>query len=301
MVVSAGALDRDAISGAAAGGAASRAHIETYYDQTWKDYRFLWLNRKNLAFHFGYHDVTTRGHADALLNTNRTLAARAGVGPDQRVLDAGCGVGGSALWLARHCGAEVVGVTLVRSQVAQARRLAAAQGLAARVLFTQADYTRTPFAAASFDIVWALESLCHARDKAAFYREAARLLRSGGRLVVAEYMRAARPLPAAGERMMREWVDGWVIPDLDTPAEHVGHATAARLVRVAVDDFTPRARPSLRRLYRIAFATYPFALTARILRLRSATQHGNVIAALRQYQALEKGYWMYGVLSAAKE
>jgi cyclopropane fatty-acyl-phospholipid synthase-like methyltransferase len=278
-----------------------RERIEAYYDQTWKDYRFLWLNRKNLAFHFGYHDGTTRGHADALLNTNRTLAARAGVGPGQRVLDAGCGVGGSALWLARQCGAEVVGVTLVRSQVAQARRLAAAHGVAARVLFAQADYTRTPFPGASFDVVWALESLCHAPGKAAFYREAARLLRPSGRLVVAEYMRAARPLPVAGEQMVREWVDGWVIPDLDTPAEHAAHATAAGLARVVVDDFTPRARPSLRRLYRIAFSTYPFALTARILRMRSATQHGNVIAALRQYQALEKGYWMYGVLSATKE
>ena len=285
----------------AAGANEPRRRIEAYYDQTWKDYRFLWLNRRNLAFHFGYHDATTRGHAAALLNTNRTLAARAAIQPGYRVLDAGCGVGGSGLWLARHCGAEVVGVTLVRSQVAQACRLAAAQGLAEHALFVQADYTCTPFAPASFDAVWALESLCHAPDKAAFYREAARLLRPGGRVVVAEYMRAARPLPQAGEPMVREWLDGWAIPDLDTPDEHVQHATAAGLVQVTIENFTPRARPSLRRLYRIAVATYPFALTARLLRIRSATQHGNVIAAVRQYQALQQGFWLYGVLSATKE
>lgn len=277
-----------------------RRHIEAYYDQTWKDYRFLWLNRRNLAFHFGYHDAGSRSHAAALLNTNRTLAARAGIQAGHRVLDAGCGVGGSGLWLTRHCEAEVVGVTLVRSQVLQACHLAAAQGLAHRAVFVQADYTRTPFPNASFDVVWALESLCHAPDKASFYREAARLLRPGGRLVVAEYMRAVRPLSELGERMVREWLDGWAIPDLDTPDEHVAYATACGLATVTLENFTPRARPSLRRLYRIAVASYPFALTARVLRMRSATQHGNVIAALRQYQALEDGLWLYGVLSATK-
>jgi len=277
-----------------------RRRIEAYYDQTWRDYRFLWLNRQNLAFHFGYHDAGTRSHAAALLNTNRTLAARAAIQAGHRVLDAGCGVGGSGLWLARHCEAEVVGVTLVRSQVLQACHLAATQGLAHRAVFVQADYTRTPFPNASFDAVWALESLCHAADKASFYREAARLLRPGGHLVVAEYMRASRQLPAPAERMVREWLDGWAIPDLDTPDEHVAHATAAGLTTVALENFTARARPSLRRLYRIAVASYPFALTARMLRMRSATQHGNVVAALRQFQALERGLWSYGVLSATK-
>jgi len=278
-----------------------RRRVETYYEQTWNDYRFLWLNRQNLAFHFGYHDATTYSHAAALLNTNRTLAARAAIQAGQRVLDAGCGVGGSGLWLARYCGATVVGVTLVRSQVAQARRLAAAHDLAECAVFLQADYTRTPLATATFDAVWALESLCHTPDKAAFYREAARLLRPGGRLVIAEYMRTARPLDDAGEHTIREWLDGWAIPDLDTPAEHEQHAVAAGLTQVEVENFTTPARPSLRRLYRIAVATYPFAWMARRLRLRSATQHGNVIAAVRQYQALERGLWLYGILSASKE
>lgn len=279
----------------------ARSTIERYYDQTWKDYRFLWLNKRNLAFHFGYHDDTTRGHADALLNTNRILAMRSAIAPGERVLDAGCGVGGSSLWLARHHGVKAVGVTLVGSQVTQAQRLASGQGLVGQALFVQADYTRTPFADATFDVVWALESLCHAADKPAFYRDAARLLRPGGRLVVAEYMRAARPLPGTGEAFLHSWLSGWAIPDLDTPEEHGAHARAAGLVDVAVEDFTARARPSLRRLYRIARASYPFATLACWLRIRSTTQQGNVVAALRQYQALERRYWLYGIVSARKE
>src|SRR5262249_271664 len=151
--------------------------ISAYYDETWLDYRLLWLDRNNLSVHFGYADSTVHSHAESLLNMNYVLAERAGIWAGQRVLDAGCGVGGRSLWLAEPRGGGVLGITPAASQVARARRFAATRNLADRVAFEQADYTRAPFPDASFDVIWALESLCHALDKAAFYREAARLLR----------------------------------------------------------------------------------------------------------------------------
>jgi cyclopropane fatty-acyl-phospholipid synthase-like methyltransferase len=274
--------------------------IVAYYDETWLDYRLLWLNRDNLSVHFGYADATTRGHADALLNMNRVLADRVGIRPGEHVLDAGCGVGGSSIWLAQERGAEVVGITPVFSQVARARRFAARRGLAGRARFEQADYARTGFPDASFDVVWSLESLCHAPEKAAFYREAARLLRPRGRLVVAEYIRTARPLDATGERVLHEWLDGWAIPDIDTRDEHLAHMQAAGLADIRFDDVTAHTRPSLRRLYRMTSWAYPLAVLIRALGVRSAVQHGNVVGSLRQYQALERGLWFYGIISAAK-
>ncbi len=82
---------------------------------------------------------------------NRALADRIGMRPGQRVLDAGCGVGGSALWLAREGGVEVVGVTLVASQVERARRFAAEVGMAERVTFALDDYASRSFPAGAFD------------------------------------------------------------------------------------------------------------------------------------------------------
>jgi tocopherol O-methyltransferase len=277
-----------------------RDAVVAYYDQTWLDYRLLWLNRRTLSVHFGYTDATTRGHADALLNMNRVLANRAGIQPGARVLDAGCGVGGSSIWLAQTRGALVVGITPVASQVARARGFAAACKLGDQIAFEQADYTNTPFPAASFDVVWALESVCHAPGKAAFYREAARLLRPGGRLVLAEYIRAARPLSARGEQLLHQWLDGWAIPDLDTRAEHLAHAAAAGLVDARIDDITAHTRPSLRRLYQLTRWCYPLALTGRAVGIRSAIQHGNVIGSICQYQALDRGLWFYGIIAATK-
>jgi tocopherol O-methyltransferase len=272
--------------------------IVGYYDETWIDYRMLWLNPDNLAVHFGYTDERTRGHTDALTNMNRVLADRVDIQPGERVLDAGCGVGGSSLWLARERGARCVGITLAPRQVAMARHYAARRGLSGSVQFQVADFTATPFPAGSFDVVWAIESLCHAADKAAFYREAARLLRPGGRVVVADFIRVARPLDPVGERLLREWLSGWAVPDIDTSGEHLDHLAAAGFAGIRLDDATAHTRPSLRRLYRMAYWTYPLAVLGRVTGIRSPVQHGNVIASLRQYQALCHGAWFYGILSA---
>ncbi len=274
--------------------------IVGYYDETWLDYRILWLNKDNLAVHFGYTDESTRSHTDALKNMNRVLADRVRIQPGERVLDAGCGVGGSSLWLATERGAEVVGITLAARQAAMARDNAIRRGVTDRVQFEVADFTATPFPDASFDVVWAVESMCHAPRKAAFYREAARLLRPGGRVVVADFVRAARPLDSTGERLLHEWLDGWAVPDIDTPGEHLAHLASAGFADPRLDDVTTHTRPSLRRLYRMAYWTYPLAVLGRVTGVRSEVQHGNVIASIRQYQALRRDAWFYSILSATK-
>lgn len=274
--------------------------IIDYYDETWGDYRLLWLNHDDLAVHFGYTDENTHSHTDALKNMNRVLAERVAIQPGERVLDAGCGVGGSSLWLAQERDAEVVGITPVASQVARARRYATERGLADRVRFEQADFTATSFPNAGFDVVWAIESLCHAPSKAAFYREAFRLLRPGGRVIVADFVRADRPVDELSERLLHEWLDGWAVPDIDTPEEHLAHLAESGFTDARLDDVTAHTRPSLRRLYRMAYYTFPLAVIARTLRIRSAVQHKNVIASVRQYQALRRKAWFYSITSATK-
>jgi tocopherol O-methyltransferase len=272
--------------------------IVGYYDETWLDYRLLWLNKDNLAVHFGYTDDSTGSHTDALKNMNRVLADRVQIQPGERVLDAGCGVGGSSLWLATERKVEVVGITLATKQVEMARGHATRRGLSDRVHFEVADFTATPFPEASFDIVWAVESLCHAPRKAAFYQEAARLLRPGGRVVVADFVRVARPVDPVGEQLLHEWLEGWAVPDIDTAGEHLAHLAAAGFTDPRLDDVTVHTRPSLLRLYRMAYWTYPLAVLGRITGIRSNVQHGNVVASIRQYQALRHGAWFYSILSA---
>ena len=274
------------------------AHLRAYYDETWLDYRWLWLNQRNLAIHFGYWDAQTRSHAEALINMNRVLAHAAGITPGMRILDAGCGVGRSATWLAQTCAVQVVGITPVPTQVDRARHAAARQGVADRVTFDQQDYTSTTYLDGSFDVVWALESVCHAVDKQAFAQEARRLLRPGGRLVIADYIRTERPHTPQGERLLQSWLSGWAIPDVATGDELVAWTRAAGFQDVQLRDVTWHVQPSLRRLYRIAAPLYPGESLLYALGVRSRAQHGNARGARDQYRALRRGLWFYGMLRA---
>src|SRR5439155_1150692 len=141
------------------------------------------------------------------------------------------------------------------------------------------------------DVVWAVESICHAADKAAFYREARRLLRPGGRLGIVEYMRTQRPLPDQGEARLRSWLSGWAIPDIATAAEHRGSAATSGFDNVVLIDITSQVRRSLGRLHRMASLAWPAALLLRALRIRSVAQHGNVRGARDQFRALRAGLW----------
>jgi tocopherol O-methyltransferase len=275
--------------------------IRAYYDETWLDYRLFWLSPSNYAIHFGYWDATTRTHAQALNNLNAALARRIGIRRGQRILDAGCGVGGSAIWLAKTSGVEVVGITPVLSQVERAQRFAREQQVSNLVSFQQADYTRTSFPDASFDVVWAVESVCHAADKRAFYTEASRLLKPGGRLGVVEYMRTARPLPPQDEALLQSWLSGWAIPDLATAEEHQHWATASGFVHLELANITPQVSPSLRRLHRLASVAWPGAVLVHAMRLCSEVQYGNIRGACVQYRALNRALWFDGMFTARRE
>ena len=276
------------------------SRINEYYDRAHIDYRLVWTSRRELAYHFGYFDERVRSHRQSLLRINEVMADLARLTPGARVLDAGCGVGGSSVWLAREHRAEVVGIALGERQLRRASAYAHLHGVSARVSFVAADYAQTPFPAASFDLVWAQESLCHAPDKRSFYTEAARLLRPGGRVILAEFVRAGRHLGAESERILRAWLDGWAIPDLDTCTEHLAAVERAGFEPATVRDVTSNVLPSLRRLFRLAWLGVPVDLVLHRLGLRDAAQHGNVMAAFRQFQAVRRRAWFYGLLCARK-
>lgn len=274
--------------------------IIRYYEKTRFDYRIAWLNEDDQAVHFGFYDRHARTHRAALLNTNRIMAERARLQPGQLILDAGCGNGGSSLWLAANYGLEAVGITPVPHQVETARREADKRGLSAACTFIEGDYCQTPLETGAIDAIWACESLCHAADKAAFYREAARVLRPGGRIVLAEYLRYARNLTAREESLLQDWLHRWAIPDIDSPAEHRRDLLAAGFEHIEVEDFTRYAFISLKNLYLISrrwlwanYLLYP-------LGLRSREQHNNIVGSIRQFQGLRRGLWFYGLITARK-
>ena len=274
--------------------------VHTYYNGTGFDYRAVWnRRRRDVAVHFGYYDEQADRHAEALDNLNRVMADFAGICPGERVLDAGCGFGNAAFWLAAQRGAQVTGVNIVAGQI-EACRKHAARLSGPGPDFVCADYCNMPFPDASFDVVWACESVCHAESKAAFYREAFRVLKPGGRLVLAEYLRSTRPLSPASEQLLSDWLRPWAIPDIDTAEEHRAAAGLAGFKNTEIRDITPNMRVSLRNLHEISSRWLPLGRFFNKLGWVSDVRIGNARASVRQYEALLEQAWHYGLLKAEK-
>lgn len=286
--------------GAASGDPAYVEPIVTYYDGTWFDYRVVWM--RNLGMHWGYWDDETRNHAQSLTNMSKALASLTELKSGMRVLDAGCGVGGPALWLAGTYGVDVVGVTLSQVQLARARRYASKRGLSHLASFQIADFTALPHKDATFDVVWAQESVCHvpAEAKQAFLREAFRVLRPGGILLMEDWFRIGRPYTAEGEHLMHDWLSGWAIDDLATEEEICGWSSAAGFTEPTLRNITPNAFRSIRRLYRLAFWLSPGALLLKAMHLRSDVEQANLRSARLQWRAYQRNLWLVGLFTARK-
>lgn len=277
-----------------------RKAIVNYYDNTRLDYRWLWLNKKNRSVHFGYYNEGINSHSEALVNLNKVMADKAGIKSTDIVLDAGCGQGGSALWIAEQYKAKVEGITLVPHQVKIAQQSARRRNLDHLSNFSEQDYCQTTFKDESFDVVWACESMCHAEDKAAFYREASRLLKPGGRLICADYVRTQRPLSENGEALLHTWLDGWSIKDLDTKQEHEQHMQSSLFKDIQIQDVTLNTRPSLQHLHSMSSKLWGLGKILRGIGLRNDVNHGNQFGSIKQYEALEQKLWYYGMISAVK-
>jgi len=281
--------------------AAHNKQIVNYYDQNYTASRWMWTNSRALALHFGYWEETTRTDFEAQLNTNRQLALRAGLTPGQKVLDAGCGIGGSAIWMAETYDVEVFGITLSADQVRRATENASRRGMSQRVKFSQQDYTKIDVAAESFDVVWALESVSCALDKREFFTEAFRVLKPGGRVTLSDGFRRQRPFATQEEEvLMAQFLKGWALPDLATPDELITPAKAAGFEQVQFQDESKRAEPSMRRLYEIGRWSAPIARFLGALKLVDSLAIQCAQGSRDQYLAYQRGLCGYAFFSASK-
>jgi cyclopropane fatty-acyl-phospholipid synthase-like methyltransferase len=173
------------------------------------------------------------------------------VNGESMLIDLGCGMGSIARSVARYYSRSMIkGITLVPSQVRIASELNANENLADRIEVLRGDYVRLAMADRSADGAWAVESACYAQghDKDDLIREMARVLKTGGRFVVADcFIKCPeQQLNTIVRRCYRTACDDWALvemPEVD--------AFVAALRRHGFQDIISKIYPGewLRRLH----------------------------------------------------
>jgi MPBQ/MSBQ methyltransferase len=180
--------------------------------------------------------------------------------PGSKVLDVGCGIGGSARILARDYGLDVLGISISPGQIQRARELT---DPALSCQFAVMDALDLDLADASFAAVWSVEAGPHMPDKQRFADELLRVLAPGGRLALADWNRrdpADGPLDRRERWVMRQLLDQWAHPEFASIAGFarnlrqspfakpaaVGQALAPDVPELALDtgDWTVETLPS---------------------------------------------------------
>jgi tocopherol O-methyltransferase len=166
--------------------------IGKFYDQSTP----LWLDVWGEHMHHGYYPdgkVGNKTHTQAQLDLVNQILAWGNIQRATNILDAGCGVGGSARVLAKKYTAKVLAVTLSPVQAANGKKYNQAAGLGNQVTIEARDMMTLRDTNQKFDLIWSMESAEHIEDKQALLQMFYDLLLPGGKLIMATWCHRDEP------------------------------------------------------------------------------------------------------------
>jgi len=216
------------------------------------------------------------------------------------VLDVGCGIGGSSRYLAKKFpDAQVTGITISPEQQRRATALAAERGIP-NAKFELVDALDMKFPDDSFDLVWACESGEHMPDKVKYVEEMARVLKPGGRIVIATWcQRETPPEFTPPERKTLDYLYGeWTHPYFISIEEYgrIMNGTG-KLADVVTADWAVETIPAWRHSIWVGvWDPWPVVIRPRLWWkiIRDAW------CLEVMHRAFDKGLMQYGMMTAAK-
>jgi cyclopropane fatty-acyl-phospholipid synthase-like methyltransferase len=276
------------------------AKIEKYYDDSTFFYRYFWMKKKNLSMHYGFWDKNTKNIDDAFINENRYVADTLGIKKGDKVLDAGCGFGGTAIWIAENYGAEVTGVTITKKHIPIAKKFAKERSVSDLVKYELKDFCDTDLPSGSFDKIYGIESICYAVDKYDFLKEAFRLLKKGGKLIVCDGFLVKDELDESGKRYYDELCVGWALPNLSSYKKFETDLKKLGFSKIKSQIATEKVIKSSEEMFNSSKFIHPLVVLLEKLHLTSKTNVLAEVACQAQYHIFKDKIAVYGIFTAEK-
>ena len=166
--------------------------------------------------HLGYYPLNKNiGFREAKVQFVHELVSWSGLDKlprGSRVLDVGCGIGGSSRILANYYGFNVTGITISPAQVKRAKELTPYE---CKCNFKVMDALDLKFEEGIFDGVWSVEAGAHMNNKTKFADQMLRTLRPGGYLALADWNSRdlqKQPPSMLEKIILKQLLEQWVHP-----------------------------------------------------------------------------------------
>lgn len=194
---------------------------------------------------------------EAIINQFQEIVQKAQFKPGMIGLDAGCGVGGGAIYIAKNTGTKVVGITIAPSQVIESRKNAVLAGVETLTEFREMDYSHTDFPDNYFDVIFAIESVCHSSSKGEFLKESRRILKPGGKLIISDGYLRRMPNNDTERQIVSTLCRVWRLGEMIEVGQMTKSITAAGFDLISCQDMASRVRPTFKRMQYLIMLARP--------------------------------------------
>jgi tocopherol O-methyltransferase len=265
-----------------------KREVQKHYDVMSPYYRELWGEH----IHHGYWIRGNETKEQAQIQLIEHVAQAARIKPGCRILDVGCGLGGSSIYLAKHYRADVTGITISPIQVEMASATAASERASVKFIFMDAESMQFDH---GFDVIWSIEAISHLHDKGRFFAAAAQSLKPNGTVVLTDWFQKESLSPREHKKFI-EPIEKSMLSSLETIEEYRTLLRTSGLELQATEILNERCAKTWDVCLNIIKDRRVWALAA---------EHGRAfVEFLRGFRAMRAGFqsgnFVYGLLVARK-
>jgi tocopherol O-methyltransferase len=218
--------------------------IKEFYDASTRIWLDTWGEHMHHG-HYGSDGKTKKNHGQAQLDMIDEMLRWGEVTQASRILDAGCGVGGSARLLAQRFDASALGLTLSPVQVERAQMYTEHAGQSEKVAFQVRDMMELKAEDGPFDLIWSMESAEHIADKQALFERFYEVLAPGGKLLMATWCHRPPepPLTNKETQLLERVYELYHLPPMVPLNELERMAGQAGFQQIQTDDWSDAVSP----------------------------------------------------------